>query len=257
MRYPEWQACFFSLLSWAFLVMHSISISPEAKATTPVIYCVPTGTIQARYELQSVLQEGGIVFKMLTTISNGFVHWIEMVAAMMFPLLVEPVRHVAFSVRRKDRTLGVLGFLIGYTTTWAVAGPFFLLLPLLLDTTVGDATDLVKHLVIALGFLGTAILSWRPGRLKRMAQCRKTVPLRIHGWRVYLDSQSYGLKMGLTCLKICWASTAAVMLAHNLALMYAATIVLISERYLVRHTSWLPGYAWTAMAITLFAISVG
>lgn len=42
------------------------------------------------------------------------VHWALMVCAMMLPLLVEPLRYVAFRSLRRTRRMNVASFLIGY-----------------------------------------------------------------------------------------------------------------------------------------------
>lgn len=68
------------------------------------------------------------------------------------------------------------------------------------------------------------------------------MPVRIRGWQLHGDSLIYGLGMGFTCLNMCWVPIAALMLAHhNITLMSVVTIVIIYERYFLRHTSKLPG----------------
>lgn len=255
MRHPEWWAWVFSLFAWALSVMDSFTASHAVKDPGPIIYCMPTGTVRvaghSTYEIQPVSS------RILATISTGLAPWITMVVAMMFPLLTEPIRHVVFSVRRKDRKLGIFGFLVGYTITWTAAGVLFLLLPLFWDIVVGDQTPFVNGLSRASGFLLAAALIWLPARPVRMMKCGQTMPIRIQGWQLHSDSLFYGLKMGFACLNICWAPMAALMLAHhNVILMYVVTIVLFYERYLLRHTSKLPGYAWGALALTLFGIEM-
>src|SRR5262249_23730881 len=54
--------------------------------------------------------------------SYEFTHWMVMVPAMMFPLLISPVRIVAARSlwRRRDRA--ILQFLLGYLAAWALPG---------------------------------------------------------------------------------------------------------------------------------------
>jgi predicted metal-binding membrane protein len=255
MMHPEWRGWFFSVFAWAFLVMNLFTASHGINHSGAVIYCIPPGTVQVAahpaYEIQSI--SSGI----FTTISNGLLPWMIMVIAMMFPLLSKPIRHVAFSVKRKDRNFGIFWFLIGYTITWTVAGVLFLLLPFFLDMLIGDQTRLINGLIQSSGFLLAAALIWLPGRPLRMMKCDQTMPIRIQNWRLHLDSLSYGLKMGFACLNMCWAPMAALALVHhNIMLMYIVTIILISERYLLPHTSKFPGYAWGAIALILLCIEM-
>src|SRR5262245_3700540 len=54
--------------------------------------------------------------------SHEFAHWMVMVPAMMFPLMISPLRIVAARSlwRRRDRA--ILEFLLGYMTAWALPG---------------------------------------------------------------------------------------------------------------------------------------
>ena len=256
MKHPEWGGWFFSLFVWALFGMDLFNASHEVRhSSSHIIYCAPPGTIQATGS--SIHEVSHIFFQLLSTISNGLLPWIIMVVAMMFPLLNEPIRHVAFSVKRKDWYLGVFGFLIGYTLTWALAGLVFLLLPLFLNMLVGYQTHFVSALIKSSGFLLAAALVWLPFRPIKMAKCSQTMSIRIEGWQLHADSLTYGLKMGLTCLNMCWSPMAALMLVHhNIFLMYVVTMVIICERYLLPHTSKLPGYAWGVIALTLFGIEI-
>lgn len=261
MNRPEWWTYLLCLFAWILLFINSYTASDKSRNSSHFIYCMNTGTVQAEgelaYEIQSTLKNGGVSSGIMSTISNGMVPWILMVVAMMFPLLNEPLRHVSFSVRRKDRNWGIMGFLIGYTVTWTVAGVLFLLTPLFLGMMAGEQTSFVNGLIKASGFLLAAILAWLPIRPILLTKCGQTMPIRIRGRQLYSDSILYGLKMGFACLNMCWAPMVALMLAHhNLILMYAVTIVLFYERYLLPHISKLPGYAWGAIALTLFGIEI-
>ena len=245
-RNPEWWVWVLSLLVWLLLVADVFAAAHEKGNSRNFIYCTPEGaaqiTIHPANELQSILQ-------------FGLLPWILMVIAMMYPLVIDPVRHVAFSIKRKDRDLGIASFLLGYTITWTIAGIFFLSLLFFLDTAIGDRTPLTGNLIQLSGFLFAAVLVWLPGRLKKMAKCKQTMPICIHGWRLYRDSLHFGLQTGFSCLNICWAIMAALMLIHhNVVLMFMVTIVLIYERYLIPHTNRFPGYAWAVLGVAFFLL---
>lgn len=258
-KHPEWWVCCIFIFAWIYIACNSFMGTGGQPNSGHFIYCMSDGTertgLQPAAVLQSIGKKEDFFSGMGKAISNDMVPWILMVIAMMFPLLNEPVRHVAFSVRRKDRNAGILVFLTGYTITWAMAGLLFFAAQFFLNRVAVAQTPLVNAIIMASGFILAAVLSWLPVRPVLLARCRLTIPISIHGFSLYRDSLQYGLQMGLICLAICWAPMAALLLTHhNLILMYAVTIVLFYERYLLSHTSKVPGYAWVAMALILWYI---
>jgi len=230
-RHPEYWPWLFSLLVWIALAKTQLAGPPETYARTETIYCMP-GSVT--YPTDSM------------TISHTLEDWILMVIAMMFPLLNEPVRHVAFSVRQRDRPAAILCFLIGYILIWTAVGALPVFFP-----------PLITHnkLINATLFILAAISIWLPGRAIQLTKCSQTMPIRIQAWKLHVDSFQYGLITGVTCIKLCWLPMIAMALAHhNLALMYIVTLILIFERYLVPHTSKFSGYAWGALALALFGV---
>ena len=261
LRYPEWRTCSLSLLMWGVLVLNLPAISHETAYPGSTVYCLPTEVLQngehTSFEIQNNLEELFSSSRLLKTVSNGLIPWIIMVVAMMFPLLNESVRHVAFSIRRKNRDFGILCFLTGYTVIWTAAGVFFLLLPLFSTLLFRNQSQLIIGLIKGSGFLFAGILIWHPSRLLKMAKCSQTMPIRIQGWQLYYDCLAYGLKIGSVCLKMCWPPMLALMLAHHdIILMYFATIVILSERYLLPHSDKFPGYAWFTTALIVFGIEI-
>jgi predicted metal-binding membrane protein len=259
--HPEWWAWFLSIVVWGLLVMDLFPAPHNAGRPGTITYCTPAGIVSvpghSPFEAHSILKEDPFSSRILTTVSDGLLPWIFMVAAMMFPLLNEPIRHVTFSIRRKDRFFGIFWFLTGYAITWTIGGALFRLLALFLDIIAGDKSQLLRSLIIASGFLLAAALTWHPGRPVKMSKCGQTMPIRINGWHLLLDSLFYGLRMGYACLNMCWAPMAALMLVHhNIVLMLAVTVAIIYERYLLPHTSKLPGYVWGVIAFTLFSIEM-
>lgn len=255
LHYPEWWTWFISSFVWTVFIMTAFSNSGEERSSGQLLYCmsaVQEGGQHSQNATQHILKETDVSNGILSIVSNGLIPWMIMVVAMMFPLLKDPIRHVAFSVRRKDRNRGIIGFLIGYTITWTLAGVAFLLIPLLLDLATGNRTPFVNTSITAVLFLLAAILTWLPTRPAIMTKCAQTMPIRIQGWQLHTDSLFYGIKMGANCLRMCWAPMAALILAHHtILLMLIVTVVLIYERYHLPHTSKLPGYAWGIIALVL------
>ena len=67
------------------------------------------------------------------TLSAGLGGWVVMVIAMMFPLLNEQIRHVAFSIPQRRKNFAITLFLSGYTLLWSLAGLAFLSMKLVMD----------------------------------------------------------------------------------------------------------------------------
>ncbi len=256
-KYPEWRTWGLSLLAWAFLLYGLFNMPGEASHAGRSIYCLPGGGASLQAHGANGAAAEGTFAGILKTVFDGLKQWNIMVIAMMFPLLNEPIRHVTFSVRRKDRTRGILGFLLGYVTVWMAVGLLFMLLPLFIDMLVGKQNQLITALIKASGFLLAAALTWQPARLVKMTKCAQTMPIRINAPQLYTDTIMYGLKMGAACFNMCWAPMVALMLAHhNFFLMWEVTLVLLCERYILPHTSRLPGYAWGIIAFALYSIEM-
>ncbi|TWJ03200.1 putative metal-binding integral membrane protein DUF2182 [Mucilaginibacter frigoritolerans] len=260
-KHPEWWAWFLSLFAWVLIVGNLFTNAHQTGHLSMITYCTPRGIVKvlghSPFELHAVWKEEPVSSRILTTIRTGLLPWMIMVVAMMFPLLNEPIKHVAFSVKRKDMDLGIGGFLIGYIITWTAVGVMFLLLSFFLNLIIGDLSHFASALITASGFLLAAVFIWHPGRPIKMTKCGQTAPIRIQGWHLFLDSLFYGVKMGFNCFNTCWVPMAALVLAHhNIPLMFIVTAVIIHDRYLLPHTSKFTGYAWMVVAATLFIIGI-
>lgn len=260
-KHPQWWIYLLCLSAWVILFCNVYTGPGFHSPTGPIIYCMTSGSMQAEAlpaeAIQTPLAAKGILAYIAQAITNGIVPWLLMVMAMMFPMLNGPVRHVFFAVRRRDRHAGILTFLLGYALAWTTAGLLFLITPLILDSITGPRGAYLNGLIKASGFLVAALLVWLPSRPTQLTKCSQTMPIRIGRPQLYTDCFRYGLKMGMVCLAMCWATMAALMLSHHsLLLMYIATVVLFYERYLLPHTSKLPAYAWMATALVLFGIEI-
>jgi hypothetical protein len=180
--------------------------------------------------------------------------WLFMVAAMMFPLLTEPVRTVAFASPRRRRHRSIVFFLIGYTLLWSGFG---LALAAALQVVAIGKTASSLPIAAACGFALAAAWVWMPARRLALVACGRTMPLRTLGWRADLDCLHYGVVMGKTCVRTCWAPMAALMLAHHgLAEMALVALLLAYERYFLHHKSKLTGYFWGAAALWSLAVAM-
>lgn len=259
-NHPQWRTWLVSLLAWMYLLANVPTAQREKTPNNSLIYCSPITTTSltnySNHPSPTILEEP-VSSKIFTTLRLGLLPWGLMVVAMMFPLLNEPIKHVSLSLRLYHRELGMSTFIIAYSLVWMLAALLFLLLSLGVNEVLASSTPLVSGIMKSIGFILTGLIVWLPSRPTVMMKCSQTMPIRMHGWPLVSDSCLYGLKMGLACLNMCWPIMLALVFAHhNLALMYVVTTVLIGERYLLAHTSRLPGYAWLTIGLIVFGFEI-
>jgi predicted metal-binding membrane protein len=162
-----------------------------------------------------------------------------MVAAMMLPLTLANVRHVALSSLWRRRHRAMAAFLVGYLCCWAVVQT-------VIQGTLGFLAPLLGWTLVAGLVMITAVL-WEnsPGRKRRLRRCGLTVPLAPRGWRADTACARYGVITGLSCVTTCWALMAAVAaFSHSVPVMAVVFGVQVSDRYQRR-----PSPVLTSLAI--------
>lgn len=251
---PEWWVWLFSITIWSFFVINGSCFHDiETSQKNNVILCLPYSSAMGETTNSSILRQLSLSESISQQILLGIGPWLLMISAMMFPLLRRSIRHVTFSVLKRDSDLGIIIFLIGYSIVWILVGLLFLALP-----------EFIKHLPIkefpyyvaaAILFFLSAFLSWLPYRRIIMMKCEMTIPIRLHGWKMIRDLLIYGTRIGFACLNMCWiVMLALVFTNHNLWLMLTTSLIILIERYFVPHESKLPGYFLMFSGATLLVL---
>ena len=171
-----------------------------------------------------------------------------MVIAMMVPLTITNVRHVAQSSlwRRRNRAIAV--FLVGYLAVWLVV-----------QTIIVETWGLLAPLVgwgTAGGIAMVAAALWEiaPIKRRRLRRCHRTVPLAPRGWRADADCAHYGVSTGFSCVTMCWAlMVAAAAFSHSLLVMSVLFGVQVSGRYQRRPSPVLAALAVLGVCLLAFA----
>jgi predicted metal-binding membrane protein len=149
-----------------------------------------------------------------------------MVIAMMVPLTITNVRHVAQSSLWRRRNRAIAGFLVGYLAVWVVV-----------QTIIVETWGLLIPLVgwgAAAGIAMIAAALWEvsPIKRRRLRRCHRTVPLAPRGWRADADCARYGVSTGFSCVTVCWAlMVAAAAFSHSVVVMAVLFGVQASGRY--------------------------
>lgn len=243
---PEWWTWMLSILVWVWL------LAVVMLDTRGLMH----GMNRIMHHMHCAIDEGDVLPQLTITIGSGLGGWMIMLVAMMFPVLNEQIRHVAFAIRKKHRNYGIASFLMGYTFLWGFAGIGFLLLMTIAHTFLTSLNPILNSLLAASGFVLAAAFIWLPAYRIIQVACGLTMPIRIQGWQMYADCFRYGLKTGVACLRTCWAPMAGLMLTnHHILLMALVTFIMVYARYRISHESKFLGYAWATVAIGIVMIN--
>jgi predicted metal-binding membrane protein len=173
---------------------------------------------------------------------------VAMVIAMMAPLTITNVRHVAQSSLWRRRHRAIAGFLAGYIAVWFVV-----------QTIIVETWGLLAPLVgwgTASGVAMVAAALWEvaPIKRRRLRRCHRTVPLAPRGWQADTDCARYGVSTGFSCVTMCWALMVAVTaFSHSLMVMTVLFGVQVSGRYQRRPSPNLAALAVLGVCLLAFA----
>jgi hypothetical protein len=165
-----------------------------------------------------------------------------MVVAMMSPLVLPTLRHIALTSLHSNRHSMQGVFLVGFVGVWT-------LLTLALVAATGAAAAIISRaLVVAVA--GVAATAWQFARRKRRAlrRCTRTIPLPASGWRAYRDCARFGSVSAASCAATCWGFMAVATAAgHRIGVMALLFAAQLRERA-ARWYEPLPGAVAVAVA---------
>ncbi len=179
---------------------------------------------------------------------QGTLGMVAMVIAMMLPLTLANVRHVALSSLWRRRHRAIAAFLVGFLAVWivvqtAIVGTWGLLTPLVGWQTAGGVA-----------MVAAALWELAPIKRQRLRRCHRTVPLAPRGWRADVDCARYGVSTGFSCVTMCWALMfTAVAFSHSIVVMTVLFSVQVSGRYQRRPSSALAVLAVLGACLLAFA----
>jgi predicted metal-binding membrane protein len=153
--------------------------------------------------------------------------WALMLAAMMLPLLIAPVRHVRDRSFAQRRARAIALFVSGYTGVWMVAGAVLLSLAM--------AARLAAPVSLAPVAAAAAIaLVWQFSPVKQLCLNRghAHAALAAFGPAADLDALRFGVMHGVWCVGSCWALMLVPLLVStgHLAAMAVVSLWLFAEK---------------------------
>jgi predicted metal-binding membrane protein len=153
--------------------------------------------------------------------------WALMVAAMMSPVIIGPLRHVRQRSFAKRRPRAVLLFLAGYGAAWMVAGVALQALALALRWTGAE-----RALCLGLAAAGAMVWQVSPAKQWCLNRCHRQPPLAAFGAAADRDVLNFGLTNGVACVGACWALMLLPLFAGtgHLAAMLVVTFFIAAER---------------------------
>lgn len=152
--------------------------------------------------------------------------WAVMAVAMMVPLVLGSLRHVALGSLWRRRHRSEILFLAGYLAVWMVAGA------VIVTAVVAVAGWAGATAASSAAFAAAAVWQLTPVKRRSLRRCRYTSPLAPTGWRADRDCATFGARIGWSCVTTCWAlMAAAAAAAHTFEVMVALFAVQLHERF--------------------------
>jgi len=201
------------LVAWTALASGSAAFSAPAICSAEAWRALPL----------SVSFDLALIFNSPGQLALG---WALMVAAMMLPLAVSPLRHVRERSFARRRARSMLLFVAGFFATWMMAGIVLQAAALLMRWAV-PAQFACLGLAVALA------LAWQisPAKQWCLNRCHQRPPLAAFGWDADRDAVRFGMKNGADCAGACWALMLPMLLIGQgqLPAMMAVTLFAFAE----------------------------
>jgi predicted metal-binding membrane protein len=153
--------------------------------------------------------------------------WALMLAAMMAPLLIAPIRHVRDRSFARRRARSIALFAAGYFAVWMAAGEVQLALSLAVRQTAPESSlPLALAVVIAMAW------QFSPAKQRCLNRGHAHPHLPAFGHAADIGALRFGFTHGLWCIGSCWAlMLLPLFIARgHLVAMAAVTLWLAGER---------------------------
>jgi predicted metal-binding membrane protein len=203
-----------SLVAWSALALDGSDLTLPAFCSAGTLWAAP---LSVSFDLAFVLNAPA-------TLASG---WALMVAAMMSPLVIAPLRHVRDRSFARRRARAMLLFVAGYAAVWMAAG-------MGLQAMALAARWAVPAPLVCLGLAAATAMWWQVSPAKQwcLNRCHRRPQLAAFGAAADRDAFDFGLTNGASCVGSCWALMLLTLLVgrgHVLG-MIAVTLFVFAER---------------------------
>jgi predicted metal-binding membrane protein len=203
-----------SLVAWSVLALYGSDLTLPAFCSADTPWAVPL----------SVSFDLALVFNSPVTLAF---EWALMLAAMMLPLIVAPLRHVRDRSFARRRARAMLLFVAGYMAVWMTAGVGLLAMAL-------AARWAAPAPLVCLGLAAATAMLWQVSPAKQwcLNRCHRRPRLGAFGAAANRDAFEFGLTNGMSCAGACWAlMLLLLLLGHGHVLgMVAVMLFVFAER---------------------------
>ncbi len=241
--HPEWWALTLSALAWLEILGLTFA-RPGDGSEHGAMATMPGMTMGARPGSAGA-----------ATIGAGALGlWMLMVAAMMLPLAIGPLRTVAERSLWRRRQRAIVEYLVGFAGVWTIAGIALLSVRATLIAS-GSMPVGTSAPVLAGGLALAAAWQLTPYKRRALRACHRPVPLAPSGARAVRDCVAYGASGACSCLVSCGVAMGALVIGgSSLAPMLAVSAVAIAECYAVRQHARASTAALALVALTALAL---
>jgi predicted metal-binding membrane protein len=202
------------LLAWWLLARNSGDLMMSAFCSSDTLWALP---LSVRFDLALMLVSPA-------QLASGSA---LMIAAMMLPLIIAPLRHVRDRSFARQQTRATILFAAGYGVVWMIAA-------VVLQLIAFVARWAAPAPLLCFGLaLVTAIL-WQVSPTKQwcLNRCHRRPHLAAFGAAADRDAFDFGLTNGASCAGSCWALMLLTLLIGQgqISGMIAVTLFVFAER---------------------------
>ena len=150
-------------------------------------------------------------------------NWLLMLAAMMPPLIVAPLRHARERSFAHRRARAMFLFVIGYGAVWMTAGIGLQVMALAAQLASSDTLT-----CLALSASAAALWQVSPAKQWCLNRCHRRPQLAAFGAAADRAAFDFGLSHGAACVGACWALMLLPLFAGQAHLLTMLAVVLFA-----------------------------